>query len=152
AVFSRTENALFVLGGTDRRTSATLSDIWMQQVDPPGSWTEVRLRDTELGTIVDASWSHRDHRLWVLDVREVEGDTMFRLVRIDPYLGAAQVIGEWPRRADAEHRWLVVDRDGQVLLVSSSSSAARHTVMRFEVSPFEDAVPARAALSVREGH
>lgn len=88
----------------------------------------------------------------MLDVRNVGDDAVFRLVRIEPYLGAVQVVGEWLRSADPEHRWLLVDREGQVLLVSSSSSAAKHTVMRFEVTPFEDALPAHAELTVRQGH
>lgn len=149
AVWSRAENALFVLGG--HASGAPLGDIWMQRVDPPGSWVEVPQSGARIEQVLSATWSHRDHRLWVLDTYESGGEPKYRLLRVEPYLGIVQVVGEWTRRADVSRRSLLVDQDGQVLLVSSSERADKHTVMRFEATPFDDSARVRAALAVRSG-
>lgn len=151
AVFSRAENAVFVLGGTDLATGERLHDLWMKRVDPPGSWVPILPKVYALGKIIDATWSYYDHRLWVLDEPQGKGKKSVRLTRIDPFLGGSWTVGEWPRRPHAKDQWLVVDRDGQVLLASSSTSKKMYAIMRFEVTPFEDTAPIRTVLAARPG-
>jgi hypothetical protein len=68
-----------------------------------------------------------------------------------PYSGATWVAGEWPRKPHPKDQWLVVDNDGRVLLVSSSPSKKEHTILRFGVTPFDDAGPLPLKLAVRSG-
>ncbi len=56
-------------------------------------------------------------------------------MRVDPASGQAQQLGTWPRLGVFDQHWLVVDRDGGVLLVASSSLLRKHTVVRFWVQP-----------------
>jgi hypothetical protein len=148
AVFSRAENALFVLGGKDL-VGAPLHDLWMQRIEPPGKWTELLPASYEPGEVLDAVWSYADHRLWILDSQVIDGIATVRLVRIEPYLGTTQVLGQWPAEPSVLGRWLGLDRDGQVLLIATS--AERYGVVRVEVVPFEDALPTRPLLAVRDG-
>jgi len=68
AVFSRSEDAAFVIGGRDTSTGEELGDVWMRSVVGPGEWTDVPLRGGfSLGKVLAATFSYGDRKLWVLD-------------------------------------------------------------------------------------
>jgi len=125
----------------------------------------VPLSGYQVGEVLAATWSFADHKLWVLDTTvcadgSEEGTNchagtdgqMVRLVRVEPYLGAVSIVGQWPRGAYFRQQWLLVDHDGQVLLVSSSEAKGQHAVVRFGVVPFLWSAPVEVAgLEVRDG-
>jgi len=75
---------------------------------------------------------------------------MVRLVRIDPYLGFAEPAALWPKAPKAQNHWLLVDRDGQVVLVTTSKK--QHAIARLNVVPFLPGGDAKVdALEVRDG-
>ncbi|MBI4955416.1 MAG: DUF4779 domain-containing protein [Myxococcales bacterium] len=66
-VFSRAEDRAFVVGGVEDATSELAGDIWYRAVEGEGEWQEAPLGDFRVGTVLAATWSYVDHRLWVLD-------------------------------------------------------------------------------------
>jgi hypothetical protein len=73
-----------------------------------------------------------DQRLWLLH-EQADGAT--RLVRVDPFTGLAESIGAWSRDESVwdSHR-LDLDRNGNVLLIASSSSQRRSQVASLAIS------------------
>ena len=132
-VFTRAEDRAFVIGGKALAGGTPLHDVWMRPVDGGGEWSEVALLDFVLGDVLAATWSYRDHRLWLLDERLVKGKMVARLVRVDIYRGVVTLVGEWPKSADFDKQWLFLDRDGIVLLASTSTT--HHAIARFVVPP-----------------
>jgi hypothetical protein len=148
AVFSRSEDRAFVLGGHDASTGETLHDLWMRPVEGPGAWSQFELDGFEVGSVLAATWSYLDHRLWMVDEVPVdsEGDMEARLYRVEPYLGAVQLVGAWRHQPERDRVSLVLDRDGAVLLVTSSTTRAAHSVVRFEATPYAARKPLRVSL------
>lgn len=144
AVFSRSEDRAFVVGGQHPTTSAPLGDIWTRPVEAPGPWRAVDLGAFEVGTVLAATWSYLDHRLWVLDEVLDGGISMARLYRVAPYDGRVGLVGQWPRLGIYDRHWLVLDRDGQVLFVASSEALKKHSVVRLEAAAFQPTAPLRA--------
>ncbi len=132
-VFTRAEDRAFVIGGKALANDASLHDVWLRPVQGAGEWSEVALQDFALGDVLAATWSYRDHRLWLLDERLVGGSKVARLVRIDVYRGVVTPVGEWPRKSAFQRQWLWLDRDGVVLLAATSEN--HHAIARFEVPP-----------------
>ena len=77
-----------------------------------------------------ATYSHADQRLWVLEsLRSGPAGRRenLRLLAVDTVGAAApEVVGVWPRTGLFEQHFLRIDRDGAVLLFSSSSRARVH--------------------------
>ena len=59
-----------------------------------------------------------------------------RLVRIDPSTGESELVWRGPRLGLFDRYWLAADRDGQVLLFSSSGILRKHVTVRFEADPY----------------
>jgi hypothetical protein len=171
AVFSRSEDRAFVLGGYDASTGELLHDLWMRPVEEPGAWHRIELHHVDLGRgvgseaqleaarsfdvghVLAATWSYLDHRLWVLDdvPGDSEGASVARLYRVEPYLGAVQLVGAWRRDPARDRVFLVLDRDGAVLLVTSSTAGAVHSVVRLEATPYAPQTPLRISLTHSPG-
>jgi hypothetical protein len=149
AVFSRSEDRAFVVGGQHPVTSEPLGDIWTRPVEAPGPWRAVDLGGFEVGTVLAATWSYVDHRLWVLDEVLDGGISTARLYRVEPYDGRVRLVGPWPRLGDYDRHWLVLDRDGQVLVVASSEALKGHAVVRLEATAFQPTAALRASCKLR---
>jgi hypothetical protein len=67
AVYSRDEDAAWVLGGQALSDGQPLHDLWMRRVERPGEWREVKVAGYEPAAVLAAIWSYADRRLWVLD-------------------------------------------------------------------------------------
>ena len=52
-----------------------------------------------------------------------------RLLRIDPHAGGVQVVASWPYLGLFDRQWLVVDREGDVMVVASSRTLRTHLVL-----------------------
>jgi hypothetical protein len=135
AVYSRSTDRVFVVGGTDD-AGQPAHDIWWRGTGA-GTWRRVPLAgDYRPERVMAATYSYVDSRLWVLDER-MQGNAPFaRLVRIDPQTGHHELLGTWPRPRGwfqnqlFEDHWLVLDRDGGVLFVASSGKLGRHAAVR----------------------
>ena len=113
------------------------ADIWWRDVNG-ASWFPVPLEGYAPETVTAATYSYRDHNLWVLDQLDSGPIPRARLTRIDPVSGKHTIVGTWPRlrlghKWVFDKHWLVLDQDGSVLLVASSSMINRHVIVRINV-------------------
>jgi hypothetical protein len=105
------------------------------------------LGDISLGEVRAAVWSYSGRQLWVLDEKTGQGGRRLRLHRIEPYLGVAKLVFEWPRLGVVDDYWLTLDHDGQVLLAASSRARRIHALARLEATPFDGFGPVRASFT-----
>jgi hypothetical protein len=83
--------------------------------------------------VIAATYSYRDRHLWILD--EVDTDhhlALSRLTRVNSGTGEAEVLRTWPRLKRFEKHWLVLDRDGGVLLFASSAHTQAYWVFKLD--------------------
>ncbi len=133
-VYSRSTGRLFVIGGADSATGEQTGDIWQRSTRGSGGWSRLDLSDYTPGKVLAATYSYRDDHLWILDeVREGTHLPMARLTRVHAGTGVAEVVGTWPRLKLFESHWMMLDRDGAVLLFASSSHTRAHWV--FKLNP-----------------
>jgi len=137
AVYSRAAARLFLVGGADASTNELTGDIWWRDVNG-ASWFPVPLEGYAPETVTAATYSYRDHNLWVLDQLDSGPIPRARLTRIDPVSGKHTIVGTWPRlrlghKWVFDKHWLVLDQDGSVLLVASSSMINKHVIVRINV-------------------
>lgn len=129
-VLTQTAHGVFVVGGQSPETGLPTGEIWFL---PSGGevWARVLTAATGYtpGRVLAATYSFASRELIVLD----ESGTDARLVAIEPARMTARVIGTWPRHAAWDRQWLVVDRDGALLLASSSASLKKHAVARIDL-------------------
>jgi hypothetical protein len=126
-VYSRAAGQLFLLGGKSLATGEALREVWQQEV-PAGRWRQVSLVDHALGEVLAATYSFSDDGLWVLD-RSGPKKHM-RLSIINPASGKVTVVGEWPKIGAFDRHWLLLDQDGSILLVASSSVLGQHVIVK----------------------
>jgi hypothetical protein len=77
----------------------------------------------------------------VLDAIDGPGGRQARLYRVDPYSGGALLVGQWPRGGAFDQHWLVLDREGRVLLAASSGGRREHALVRLAASRHDDGAP-----------
>ncbi len=133
SVYSRTANAVFVVGGRTP-AGAFLDDIWFQPLG--GEWKQVELPHGVLGHPLSATYSWADRRLWVIDeIQRADHKMETRLLRIERETGAFEVVAKARSSGVFEKRGLVVDPQGNVVLYASSTPADRHRLARVTVKP-----------------
>ncbi len=143
--YSRALRSLFVVkaGG-----------VWRAAVGGRGpEWSALRV-DVAPGRPLAATVA--GGALYVLDEVGGREGVRARLVRYETR-GGGRVLGEWARGATWDRHWLVVDRDGDVLVGASSAALGRHAVARLRegrfVSMSEDAgALAWAPLAIGGGY
>jgi hypothetical protein len=145
-VYARSIDAAFVVGGmlagggtTGGGTTgggtgsgpAWAGEVWTRPVVGPGNWRLLATGGYAPQNVLAATYSPADGRLWILD-RFGDIAPFVRLVRLDLTVGVPVVVGTWPWTWSWDQHYLLQDRDGQVLLYSSSSSWAldEHAVAR----------------------
>ncbi len=131
AVYSRSTRQLFVVGGADPITGTLLGDIWLTNIDQV-QWMRVPLNGYSVGKILAATYSPRDRQVWILDEITSGSRTLVRLTRVNPVSGQVEMLGTWPRLRIFDSHWLVIDRDGTVLLAASSQKVNKHVVIRID--------------------
>jgi hypothetical protein len=132
-VYSRYLGRVFVVGGRDPANQAPRGDVWWQDAQGEAIWHRVPDQGYSVNRVLAATYSFRDDRLWILDeVKGPGGLKRARLVRLDPRTGEFEQIGQWLRLGLFNQHWLVVDKDGQVLLAASSDVARKHLVIRLD--------------------
>ena len=121
AVFSRTRNTLFVLGGQNA-LGTPVHSVWA--ATPYGAH-ELSTGD-ELGTVLAATYHHADDTLYIVDEMK-PGEA--RLWMMPALGGHLRLVGSWPRLLGADRIWLVSDRDGSLLVVGTTSILKGGTVI-----------------------
>jgi hypothetical protein len=137
-LFSRAAGGAYVIGGQDQATHEQLNDIWFFRLG--GQWARSTYTDYDLGSVLAATFSFADDKLWLLDQvppTKGHGQTAVRLARLDPFGGSAQIVGSWPLMHSSAYCFLSVVRDGGVLL--NISRDGRNATVRFTAGP--DAKP-----------
>jgi len=85
--------------------------------------------------VIAATVATRDRMLWVLDDMTVDNVITTRLVRINPKSLQHEVVWQGSKSGEFDGHWLVIDRDGHVLLVSSSSAFNKHVTVKIQATP-----------------
>ena len=139
AVFSRSADALFVVGGTDPTTDQPLHDVWVHPLDT--GWTPVNVAGPQLGEVKAATYSFLDRQLWLID-REASsrGHHDLRLVSVDPLSGKVAVVTRLEDFERYDSLWTVVDTDGGILVVGSSSKTATYRVAKLRIGQDDSSV------------
>lgn len=130
AVLSRVRRGVFVIGGEDPETGDPSGRIWFRLLDGR-VWKVIATEAYSPEEVLAATFSVVDRRLYVLDERS---DGTARLATVDPDGGGVVTVGVWPRHPAWDLHWLVVDRDGAVLLASASTSTQKHAITRIEAA------------------
>lgn len=132
-VYSRSTARLFVIGGTESATGELTGEIWQQATTELDGWSRLPLTDYTPGKVLAATYSYRDNHLWILDeVTHGRHLSKARLTRVQAGTGEAEVLGTWPRLKLFESHWMMLDRDGSVLLFASSSRTRAHWVFKLD--------------------
>jgi hypothetical protein len=119
SVFSRLAGGVFTIGGSS--SGRALNEVWFHALDT--GWRRIDVKGATLGTPVAATFGSNDQQLWVLDrVRGLFGVESVRLLRIDPTSGQTSVLSSWLRLGVYDRQWLSLDKHGDIVLTSSSSS------------------------------
>ena len=130
AVYARSIDLAFVIGGTLGTTTTFAADVWARPVVGSGAWAKLATGSYSPQKVLAATYSPSDGRLWILDEITVNRLPTARLVRLDLTTGTPVTVGQWTRGTGWDSQWLVADLDGHVLLFSSSASTDRHAVAR----------------------
>lgn len=131
AVYSRSSRRLFLLGGRSPISGELVPDVWWADVNS-GAWERVQVKGFSPGSVIAATYSPRDRRLWILDEIGQKKNARARLSRLEPGTGVVEVLGEWSRTEKFDRHWLILDRDGRVLLAASSEKVNKHVVLRLD--------------------
>ena len=116
AFYSSVAGGVFVLGGVDAG-ERPLGELWFRGI--ANDWRRIRGSRYEPEEIVAGTFAYGDKRLYVTDV--VGGEV--RLVRVDLATSTSEEIARCPYVNQAgTTRYLVVDRDGGVLVVRTNAS------------------------------
>jgi hypothetical protein len=131
AVFSRSAGGVYVIGGSDVQSGAALHDVRFLPLG--GFWTHPVYADYEPASVLGATFSFADRKLWVLDkIDSAREHERLRLARLDPYGGQVQVVGTWRLKHAEAAFFLSIGRDGSVLL--SVTRGHHHAVVLFDAS------------------
>ena len=114
---------------------AGAGEVWRRDVRSTAGWQRVVLGATALGTVKAATYTYGDGAMWVLDeVRGALGLRFARLVRVGLDGSGAKVMASWPKVGVYDTHWLLVDRDGGLVLVASSTKTLSHAVAKLSTS------------------
>jgi hypothetical protein len=136
-VLTRVGGGLYVVGGKDPVTGLPTGEIWFGELGSD-SWSYVPawLRPEN---VLAASYSFATDELFVLDETP---SGLARLWAVRARSAETRMLGTWPRHAEWNQHWLVVDRDGALLLASSKDAASappkggkkqEHAIARIDV-------------------
>ncbi len=127
-VLTAYRRGLFVVGGDDPDTNKPTGQIWFSGLEA-NRWELLATGGYQPRHVLAATYSFASDRLYVLDDKDDEA----RLTAIDPTGGAVAALGSWPRHPGWDRHFLAVDRDGGLLVASSSSTKKKHAILRIDV-------------------
>ncbi len=127
-VLTAYRRGVFVVGGDDPTSHQPVGEIWFAAIDG-ARWGKIVTPGYEVARVLAATYSFASDRLYVLD--EKAGSA--RLTAIDPIARTATTMGTWPSHSSWDHHYLVLDRDGGLLLASSNGKKHKHVLSRIDV-------------------
>ncbi len=132
-VYSRADDLAFVVGD---------GEVWFRSVVGDRPWQLSPLSEGyQPETILAATWSFRDQKLWILD--GVDG--VARLTRLHPFTGFSELVSEWEFSGRFDQQWLRVALDGNILLFSSSTEMDTHGIALFHSEAMNAGAPVTVA-------
>lgn len=132
AVLTRMHRGIFVLGGRDVQTDVETHEIWFNPLDST-HWNVVP-SDIKVEKVLAATYDFHSDELVVLDETPA-GLARLWALKLRSY--DSRILGTWPRHQAWNRHWLVVDRDGDILLASSNVTAKRHAISRLDIGNTE---------------
>jgi hypothetical protein len=130
AVLTRMHRGIFVLGGRDVQTNQETHEIWFNPLNSI-HWNVVP-SDIKAEKVLAATYDFHTDELVVLDETPT-GLARLWALKLRSY--DTRILGTWPRHQAWNRHWLVVDRDGAVLLASSNVTAKQHAISRLDIVP-----------------
>jgi hypothetical protein len=130
AVLTRMRRGVFVIGGNSPVSGQPTREIWFTGLDDERWGPFVPQAPYSPENVLAATYSFATDKLYILD--ETSGQA--RLASVDPTSKAVAILGTWPRHAAWDRHWMVVDRDGSVLIASSNSAKESHSIARLIVA------------------
>jgi hypothetical protein len=124
-VYTKVRRGVFVVGGTNPDTNLATGEIWYLSF-VGNRWGRFG-RNLAVGHVLGATYAFASDALYVLDET---ADGSARLSAVDFMSQGVREVGRWPRHAEWDAQWLLVDRDGALLVGSSSTSRGEHAVVR----------------------
>jgi hypothetical protein len=145
AVFSRSLNRLFIVGGTDIN-GADVDEIWTAT---PGRAAHPMELSEGIGHVLAATYEPETESLFVLD--EVDGlfAKRVRLLRVNPWSGESEPVHSWLKLGLFDEFHLVTDNGGKLLLVSVSEARKEHLIVRLDAASLavESVMPRKGVLA-----
>ncbi|MBI4955297.1 MAG: hypothetical protein HY908_24955, partial [Myxococcales bacterium] len=131
-VLSRYRGGVFVVGGERAGTGEPAGETWFTPLDS-STWSEV---PTEIRPehVLAATYSFASDALYVLDETGPEQQRERRLWTHDLRSNASRLLGAFPRHETWDRHAFAIDKDGGVLLASSSTSLDAHAVARIDAA------------------
>jgi len=130
AVLTRMRRGVFVVGGVALEDDTPTGEIWFSALGKK-TWGRYGTGNYAPHLVLAATYSFVTDDLYVLD-ETADGDA--RLVAVHLGKFTTTTIGVWKRHAEWDQHWLTVDRDGALLLASSTSAKKkRHRITRIDV-------------------
>ncbi|CAN5364117.1 hypothetical protein BH09MYX1_BH09MYX1_10050 [soil metagenome] len=124
--YSSAAGGIFMMGGIDS-LGAPMHDIWLRRI--ADDWGAVPLAsDYTPDRIVASTFSFADQRLYVIDhtLAAVGSATdTLRLARVDIRTEAVETLATCGRNTSFPAHYLTVDKDGSILVTSTSSSGSK---------------------------
>ena len=145
-VLTRMRRGVLVVGGETLDSGVATGEVWFSPLDEP-QWSLVPT-SFKPEKVLAATYSYASDELYVLD------ETSSGLARLwaHPMAGReSRLLGSWPRHAAWDVHWLVVDRDGALLLASAGrhKHEAKHAIARVDTRV--DGGPVVVGVSRGEG-
>jgi hypothetical protein len=116
ATLSKKKNILFLAGGMQGNLPQT--DLWQMSLES-GSWEPLVLPNTHLGRVVAMTYHGPEEVLYMIDEKKTGKASWMRLVKVDPILRTAAVLGIWPKIGLFDRYFLSVAQSGELLLAAS---------------------------------
>lgn len=126
-VLTRMRRGVFVVGGVDPASSRPTGEVWFGRLGAQ-SWDQVPV-GIQPASVLAATYSFATDSLYVLDET---GTGEVRLWEHELQSQQSRQLGTWARHRKWNRHWLVVDRDGALLLASSNDEEKAHAIARLD--------------------
>jgi len=117
AVLSATERSLYMIGGVQQDGSHP-DVLWAFDIDRD-LWRTLALDGPKPERVLATTLRPEDHRLYVIDEREVNHHQVARLLAIDLRTHRSEIVGEWPRTGFVGSVFMSVSDRGELVVVGS---------------------------------
>ncbi len=132
AVPTRARQGVFVVGGRDPNSNQPTGEIWFNAMRS-GKWSSFAFEGYKPGDVLAATYLVSTHSLYVLDL-PAGNQVRLAALTVDGGVPRAAALGTFSRSAAWNQVYLLPDRDGALLVASSSASLRKHAIARIDVT------------------